>query len=114
MARSRIIWPVTVPPNGVLRTSFGLRPDAWDEDGDGVQFRIGVSDGRTYDELLRQYVNPHGRQADRRWYTVTLDLAAYEGRSVHVIFNTDPGPPGGWNTVHDFACWGEPHIYSAR
>ena len=56
----------------------------------GAQFRIGVAEGRTYEEILKQYVNP--KRGDRRWFSARLDLAAYEGRQVKLIFNTDPGP----------------------
>jgi hypothetical protein len=109
---SRIIYTVTVPPNAWLETSFALRPDSWDRPGDGAQFRVGVSEGRTYDELLRQYVNP--KRGDRRWFSARLDLSAYEGRQVKVIMNTDPGPPGDGNSENDWAVWGAPQIYSKK
>lgn len=109
---ARIIYTVTVPPDGWLETSFALKPETWTQATDGAQFRIGVSEGRTYDELLRQVVDP--RRGDRRWFTARLDLSAYEGRVVKVIFNTDPGPPGDANVEFDEPVWGEPRIYSKR
>ncbi|HEX7085071.1 MAG TPA: hypothetical protein VF198_01805 [Vicinamibacterales bacterium] len=111
LPHSRLIWQVSVPAGGWMEVAFALTPDAWEnaEGADGVQFRIGVSDGRIYDELLRQVVDP---ARDRRWFTARLDLAAYEGRTVDVIFNTDPGPPGSTNTRNDRAVWGEPRIYT--
>jgi hypothetical protein len=111
---SRITWKVKIPPNAVVKTSFALQPDVWDKDTDGVQFRVGVSDGRAYEELLSQYVNPRARRSDRRWFTVGLDLSSYAGREVSVIFNTDAGPPGDGNTSYDWAVWGEPRVYSSR
>ncbi len=114
---SRIIYEVVVPPRGVLDTAFAVRPDAWDKKGNGVQFRIGVASDNRYDELLRQHVDPIGREIDRVWHTVVLDLSAYEGRKVKVIFNTDPGVPGvpgDADTENDFSVWGEPRIYSHR
>ena len=112
---ARIIWSVTIPEHAKLETAFGMREDSWDKpDANGAQFRIGISDGRTYDELLRQIVNPSANQADRRWQTVSLDLSAYAGRRVQVIFNTDPGPPGDGNTAYDFSVWGEPRIVGQR
>lgn len=108
---SRLTYRITVPPDAWLETAFALKPEAWDLPGDGAQFRVGVSDGRIYDELLRQHVNP--KRGDRRWFTARLDLSAYEGRQVSVIFNTDPGPPGASNdSNNDLAVWGEPRIYS--
>ncbi len=111
LPHSRLIWPVSVPAGGWMEVAFALAPEAWEsaEEADGVQFRIGVSDGRIYDELLRQVVDP---ARDRRWFTARLDLTAYEGRTVDVVFNTDPGPPGSTNTLNDRAVWGEPRIYS--
>ena len=110
---SRLIYKMTVPPDAWFDTAFAMKPETWDQPGDGAQFRVGVSDGRIYDELLRQYVNP--KRGDRRWFTARLDLSAYEGRQVTVILNTDPGPPGAaGDSNNDLAVWGEPRIYSKR
>jgi hypothetical protein len=112
---SRIIWSVTIPDGARLETAFGMREDSWNKPAsNGAQFRIGISDGRIYEEFLRQYVNPTGNPSDRRWHTVALDLSAYAGRRVQVIFNTDTGPPGDWNPAYDFSVWGEPRIVSSR
>jgi hypothetical protein len=107
---SRIIWTITVPPGGILRTAAALRPDVWSVPGDGALFRIGVSDGPTYTELFKGRINPAGQEADRRWHPVELDLAAYQGRRVKVIFNTEPGESG--NAVGDACVWGAPRIVS--
>jgi hypothetical protein len=56
----------------VARGELRLRPDSWEVPGDGAQFRVGISEGKTYEELLRQYVNP--KRGDRRWFTARLDL----------------------------------------
>ena len=109
---ARIIYTVPVPADAWLETSFAIKPDAWTKPTDGAQFRIGISEGRTYDELLRQVVVPS--RGDRRWFTARLDLSAYSGRTVKVIFNTDPGPPGAGNRDFDEAIWGAPRIYSRR
>jgi len=112
---SRIIWTVTVPADAMLETAFGMREDSWDKPGsDGAQFRIGVSDGPSYEQLVAQYVNPSADPSDRRWQTVSLDLSRYAGARVQVIFNTDPGLPPGSNTAFDFAVWGEPRIVGGR
>ncbi len=109
---ARIIYTVVVPPDAWLETNFGLRPDSWEQPGDGAQFRVGISEGRTYEEVLKQYVNP--KRGDRRWFSARLDLSAYEGRQVKLIFNTDPGANGAHNIDNDFSVWGEPRIYSKR
>jgi hypothetical protein len=108
----RITYTVRVPPDAWLDVDFAMRPDSWTLPGDGAQFRIGISEGRTYDEVLRQYVNP--KDGGKKWYSAHLDLSAYEGRQVKIIFNTDPSPRGGGDAQNDFAVWGEPHVYSRR
>src|SRR5262245_33484727 len=60
---ARIIYKVVVPPDAWLEVNFGLRPDSWELPGDGAQFRVGISEGKTYEELLKQYVNP--KRGDR-------------------------------------------------
>jgi hypothetical protein len=97
---SRITWTVDVPPGAVLETAMAIRPRLWT--GGGAVFRIGVSSGDRYDELLRQEVNPLQRETDRRWIPIALPLSAYAGRRVRIIFNTGPGT--------DPAVWGAPRI----
>ena len=64
-------------------------------EGDGVLFRIGISDGKgKYEEFLKQHVNPQRRPEDRRWIPVDLDLSAYANQKVEVIFNTNASLPG--------------------
>jgi hypothetical protein len=109
---ARIIYTVAMPNDAWLETSFALKPEVWQKPTDGAQFRIGVSEGRTYDELLRQVVVP--ARGDMRWFTARLDLSAYAGRTVKVIFNTDPGPPGATSVDFDEAVWGAPRIYVKR
>lgn len=112
---SRLIYRVNVPNDGWLRTALALKPEAWTQEGDGVLFRIGVSDGRKYDELLNQHVNPYGVQGDRRWIPVVVDLSAYSGESVELIFNTNGSQPGkGDDQRNDLAVWGEPQLYVGR
>jgi hypothetical protein len=109
---SRLTYTVAVPPDAWLDVAFALKPETWDLPGDGAQFRVGVSDGRNYEELLRQYVNP--KRGDRKWFSVRLDLSAYEDRQVRLVFNTDPGPPGDGDVTNDLAVWAEPRVYSKR
>lgn len=108
---SRVRWKVEVPRRGVLEFFYGVREDGWTGEGNGVQFRVGVSDGRTYEEYFREVVNPIGRERDRRWLSATIDLSAYEGQFVELNFNTDPGPPtDAGDARNDFALWGAPRI----
>jgi hypothetical protein len=104
-----------VPEGGWLRAWIGLREEAWTTCTDGVLFRLGVSDGRSYDELLKQHVDPLHNTNDRRWIPVTIDLSAYAGQQVDIIFNTNSSLPGrGDDTRYDFAVWGQPEIFVQR
>lgn len=103
---------LTIPDSGHLRVWFGVKEDAWDKaGGDGVLFRFGVSDGRQYDELLNQHVDPLNNPADRQWIFQDIDLSAYAGQQVDLIFNTqDSLPRRPPNSANDFAVWGAPAL----
>ena len=104
-----------IPEGAWLRAWIGIREEGWTKSTDGVLFRFGVSDGRTYDELLKQHVDPLHNTNDRRWIPVTIDLSAYAGQQVDLIFNTNASLPGrGNDTAYDFAIWGQPEIYVQR
>lgn len=108
---TRIIWKVRVPDDAWLKVWMGMKPESWDKEGDGVLFRVGVSDGRAYDELFTQHLNPFANKSDRRWIPTTVDLSAYAGEEVTIIFNTNTSPKGkGDDPRNDTALWGAPEI----
>jgi hypothetical protein len=109
---SRLTYELSVPPDAWFDVAFAMKPETWDAPGNGALFRVGVSEGDTYEELLNQYVNP--KRGDRRWFSARLDLSAYEGRTIKLILNTDPGPPGTGDGENDLAVWAEPRVYSRR
>ena len=106
---TRITWRVTLPNDGWLRTSLGVDAQAWDKEGDGVLFFIGISDAGHYETLLEQRVDPHGSRADRRWIPVLLDLSRFGGHQVQIMFNTRTSVKGD-DSRNDFAYWGAPAI----
>jgi hypothetical protein len=107
---SRLTWKVRVPDDGWLWVSVGMRPEAWEQEGDGVKFLVGVSDGRAFEELFAQHLNPFANQGDRKWVDVRVDLSTYAGEDVEVIFNTYASPAGEPDTRNDLALWGSPEI----
>lgn len=110
-AGTRLIWKVTVPEDGWLHVAVGMKPEAWESEGDGVLFLVGVSDGRAYDQLFTQHVDPFGNAADRRWIPVKVDVSAYGGEEVDVILNTVASlPKKESDSRNDFAVWGEPQL----
>jgi hypothetical protein len=111
VAGSRITWKVRVPEDGWLNVAVGLKAEAWEKEGDGVLFTVGVSDGRAYDPLFSQHVDPFGSPADRRWIPVWVDVSAYGGEEVDVILNTLASQPKKEGDLrNDLAVWGEPAI----
>lgn len=107
---SRIKFKIEVPRRGALEVFYALREDAWTADGDGAQFRIGVSDGRTYEQYLMEAINPKARDRDRKWLPATIDLSAYEGQMVEIVLSTDAGPPDNRDSRNDVCVWGDPKI----
>jgi len=107
----RLTFHVRVPDDGWLRVSLGMKPESWDKEGDGVLFRIGISDGRAFEDLMTMHVDPFHNKADRRWIPVAVDVSAYAGEEVEVIFNTNvsmPGKPD--DSRNDTALFGTPEI----
>jgi hypothetical protein len=108
---SRITWKTHVPDDGWLKVDLGLKPEAWEKEGNGVWFYVGVSDGHSYEELFSQHVDPFNNKSDRRWVPIFVDLSAYAGEDVEVVFNTrtsaerSPEDPR-----NDLALWGAPEI----
>jgi hypothetical protein len=108
---TRLTWKVTVPDDAWLRLAIAIHPDAWEQEGDGVKFLVGVSDGRGFEELFTQHVHPFVRKGDRKWIPVMLDLSAYAGEEVELKLNTYcslPGTPA--DERNDRALWGAPEI----
>jgi len=108
---TRMKFRTRVPDDGWLRVFLGLKPEAWQKEGDGVRFMVLVSDGRASDELFTQDVNPIGTPTDRKWIPVMVDLSSYGGEEVDLIFNTYASPPRKEGDLrNDLAVWGAPEI----
>jgi hypothetical protein len=107
---TRITWDLTLPNRAFLRTAMGLHPSARSVEGDGVQFRVGVSVGPRFDPLLTRRLDPRHAAADRGWVPVVIDLTRYSGQRVHIVLATDPGLPRSPNTDDDLAYWAAPAI----
>ena len=107
----RLHFKVKVPEDGWLKLSLGMKPESWDKEGNGVYFFGGVSDGRAYEPLFEQTLNPFKNPSERRWIPVMLDLSAYAGEEMEVLLNTRSSaggqPPDDRN---DLPLWGAPEI----
>ena len=89
-----------------------MKPEAWDKEGNGVYFFAGVSDGRAFEKLFDQTLNPFANPSERRWIPVI-------GRSVRLCRRGDgrhpehassggPGAPP--DDRNDMPLWGAPEI----
>ena len=107
----RIIFRVRVPDDGWLKVSLGLKPEAWTVEGNGVHFYAGVSDGRAFEKLFDQTLNPFANPSERRWIPVAVDLSSYAGEEMQIILNTvvsGPGVPA--DDRGDMPLWGAPEV----
>jgi len=110
-ANGRIHFKIRVPDDGWLKVSLGLKPEAWDKEGDGVYFFAGVSDGKSFEPLFTQTINPFKNASERRWVPVTVDLSNYGGEEVELVLNTRAsGPGGGPDDRNDLPLWGAPEV----
>lgn len=116
--RRRVLWvhppsevgySLTPKAGAVLHTALALRPAAWTADGgDGVRFEIRVEDAGESHTLLSRYLDPKHHAADRRWEPVMVDLSAFAGRPIVLIFATTGGPAG--NIDYDWAGFSDPTL----
>jgi len=110
-AGSRLTWKIRVPDDGWLDLAVGMRPEAWTEEGNGVLFRAGVSDGRAYEDLFTLHLNPFANPGERKWVPVMVDLSSYAGEDVDVILNTNSSSPGQEEDHrNDLALWATPKV----
>ena len=107
----RLHFKVKVPEDGWLKLSLGMQPDSWTKEGNGVYFFGGVSDGRAFEKLFEQTINPFKNPSERRWIPVMLDLSAYAGEEMQIILNTRSSGGGQPNDDrNDLPLWGAPEI----
>lgn len=111
VAPTRVKWKVRIPDDAWLSVSLGVHPETWSKEGDGVYFYVGVSDGKLYEDLFTQHVHPQANQGDRKWIPLMVDLSAYAGEEMEIIFNAVNSRPGQANDPrNDLALWGAPQI----
>ena len=109
--QARIIYRVTIPPQGALRFGIALAPEVWLPDkGDGVTFQVyvqeeGASEGQF---VFVRYVNPKSNIPDRKWRNFVVDLSPYAGQTILLSLITEAGPQG--NYSFDWAGWSTPQL----
>ncbi len=98
-------YPLTLPPSGPIRLSFGIAmgPDAETAaKGDGVTFSCYLTvDGRQQ-ELMRQHCT------EPKWKDYRFDLSPHAGKPVVLRFQVEPGPKN--DASFDFGLFGDAQI----
>jgi len=102
---------VEIRQGDALEFGIGINEEAWDKPGDGVDFEVLVKEGGTLSSVFKKYVDPKGKEADRKWFDERVGLGAFEGRTIEILFRTSAGPRG--DTEYDWAGWSEPSVVSA-
>ena len=107
---NRVTYRVDVRQRAGLHFGLGMDPAVWSPDkGDGVDYNVYV---RYPDEPYRlrrvfhRYLDPKRNPDDRHWQDQVVDLSAYGGQTVDVIFEALPGPAGDAN--FDWGGWSTP------
>lgn len=89
-----------------LDFSVGLNPEVFlPEYGDGVTFRIILSDQENGIEIFSKYIDPKNRPCDRKWFDESVSLEEWAGKDVTLRFITNGGPVG--DNSYDWGYWGD-------
>jgi hypothetical protein len=74
--------------------------------GDGAEGIITVKADKKSEVVYRRFLNPVDRAEDRKWFEESVDLSKFAGKSIQIIFETNPGPKG--DGVGDWFAWSNP------
>ncbi len=106
---AKVTYQILVPSASFLRFSPAISPEAWAQEGDGVQFTVTIKDEEgTITTLYSQYINPKLTNIDQNWFNREINLKKWEGQNVSLTFETSPGPNG--DSRFDWAGWGDPML----
>ena len=103
-----LVYPIKIPPAGVLLSDLALAPESWGAEGDGVTFLIYLENDSGIHLLYSRYVDPKHHQLDQAWIPVSVDLSKFSGQLVRIIFSVNSGPAG--DTRFDWSGWANPLI----
>ncbi|TDI93222.1 MAG: hypothetical protein E2O76_17655 [Caldithrix sp.] len=100
---------IVINKNTQLKFGIGIEERAWDKRGDGVFFEICLVDEKLRNTLLfLEYIDPKNHAEYRGWLDEQIDLSAFAGQKVILIFKTTSGPKG--NADFDWAGWSNPEL----
>jgi hypothetical protein len=100
---TRVAYKTVIDPQRPIFTgTVAIKTEAQDK-SDGVGFLLEVKDGERIEKVFSALLNPRAVPADRDGRPFRLDLSAFSGRPVELLFSTDPGPSG--DSAWDWAGW---------
>ncbi|NLG74454.1 MAG: tetratricopeptide repeat protein, partial [Chloroflexi bacterium] len=109
---SRVTYSVSLPERAVLQFGLGMAPEVWTaENSDGAVYNIYVRDPEEPFVTQRVYhrmIDPQNNPDDRRWFNERVDLSAFGGKEVEIIFEALPGPADNYD--FDWGGWSSPVI----
>jgi tetratricopeptide (TPR) repeat protein len=91
-----------------LKFDIAMSPQSWMQEGDGVSFSILFENDQGTQQIFSKYINPKQNLADQCWHVQSIDISAYIGQTITLIFETDAGPDE--DLRFDWAGWGEPRL----
>jgi hypothetical protein len=107
---SRVTYRLELPRGAGLHFGLGMDPAAWQPDGgDGAEYNVYVRTGEAPLGLRRvfhRHITPRSDPAHRHWLDYVVDLSAFGGQTVDIIFEALPGPAGDANS--DWGGWSLP------
>jgi hypothetical protein len=102
---SFVYYTVEVPPGARLHAAPTLDPQVWlPERGDGVLFIVRTIVDGAEETVYYQEIDPKNNPDHRRWHDFDVDLGAYAGQTITILFITYPLETNDW----DWAAWGMP------
>jgi hypothetical protein len=109
----RMPYRIRVPsgPEAIFYFSYALDPAVFDKTGDGVKFIVELKDpSGAITQRFSRYIDPKHKPGERRWMDGQVDLSAYRGQVIDLLFTTTAGPKG--DSSYDWAAWSNFHFPS--
>jgi hypothetical protein len=103
-----LVYPVKIEPRTTFYAALAMAPEAWTAEGDGVVFSMYVEDHQGTQQIFSKYINPKQNLADQCWHVQSIDISAYIGQTITLIFETDAGLEN--DLRYDWAGWGFPRL----
>ncbi len=105
---AKYFWTVTVPENAALRFEVGMDSNCWElHKPDKIDFSVGVERAFWTKTIWNGSISPRLNENERTWIPFEVDLSAWAGKTVTLVFSTSAGSA---DPQHATVYWGRPHI----